>query len=293
MKKWTRRRFLVNGVRASVLVVVGKGVFNTTPRQIEVVKREVRLKGLPATLRGFKVALLSDLHASDIVSDELIGTAADLAMKEKPDMIALTGDFVSGPTKFLNGSIGGFKKKNLDSCIDAMMKLKAPYGVYGVLGNHDFWCGPEAMKTIMDEFSNRLAVAWLRNSSVTLEKDGGKLDILGVDDYWENSCSLNRAYDGLDSKNIKVLLSHNPDVNEMIDVEKKRIDLVLSGHTHGGQVVFPLIGVPYMPSKYGTKYAEGLVRDGERQTYISRGVGHLMVPVRINCPPEVSILTLV
>lgn len=113
-----------------------------------------------------------------------------------------------------------------------------------------------------------------------------------MDDYWEGSCSLQAACKGLNPETVTVLLSHNPDINDDISVMRQKIDLVLSGHTHGGQVVVPFIGQPVMPSKFGQKYRAGLVFDGNRQTYISRGVGHLLAPIRMNCAPEATVLTL-
>ena len=90
----------------------------------------------------------------------------------------------------------------------------------------------------------------------------------------------------------RILLSHNPDVNEDIANSGRDIDLIISGHTHGGQIVFPLVGALYIPSPFGQKYLAGLVEDGARQTYISRGLGLFFVPIRLNCPPDVSLLTL-
>ena len=293
MKKWTRRKILVNAFRGMALLGAGKGFYNTTPLHLELVEQEISLDGLPKSFHGLKIAQLSDLHASAIVSNGLIKSAAQMAMDLKPDLIFLTGDFVSGSTKFLSGHVGEFNKRHLDECIDALSGLSVPLGIYGVLGNHDFWSGKAAVETIMASFTKKLKVNWLRNESVTIEKGGHSIHLLGVDDYWEASCSLSRACRGLGEKSVKILLSHNPDINEEIELLGKTIDLVISGHTHGGQVVAPFIGQPVIPSKYGQKYRAGLVRDGARQTYISRGIGHLLVPLRINCPPEVSLLKLV
>jgi predicted MPP superfamily phosphohydrolase len=116
--------------------------------------------------------------------------------------------------------------------------------------------------------------------------------MVGVDDYWENSYSLTRALQGIPDDACRILLSHNPDVNENIESLRKRIDFIISGHTHGGQVVLPFLGAPYLPSPFGQKYRNGLVRDGERQTYVSRGLGLFFAPIRINCPPDVSLLIL-
>ena len=137
-----------------------------------------------------------------------------------------------------------------------------------------------------------MRVTWLRNKHVIIKKCESEIALLGVDDYCENSCSPRKAYEGLEKEITKILLSHNPDINESI-LPDFDVDLILSGHTHGGQVVIPGIGMPFMPSAHGQKYREGLVQDGRRQTYITRGVGHLFAPLRYNCPPEVTLITLV
>lgn len=293
MKKWTRREFIVNGARAAVLLGIGKGAYNATDYNLRLETPQIRIPGLPAPFQGLKIAQLTDLHASFIVSEGLLRSAARLVMQKKPDVICLTGDFVTGETKFLSGSIGSFNMKHLEKCLIALEGLSAPMGIYGVLGNHDFWSGNPAVEAIVEGFSKRLGVVWLRDRGVRLAKGGGGIDLLGVDDYWQAASSVRNALKGVDENGVRILLSHNPDINELIELEKHRIDLVISGHTHGGQIVAPFIGAPFMPSKFGQKYLAGLVKDNDRQTYISRGVGHLMAPVRLNCPPEATVMTLV
>lgn len=288
----TRRNFLKYTVRGFIIATLGKGYYNSTGAQVELVRVPVKINRLPAPLQGLKIGLITDVHSSFIVSKELIKAAADLVMAESPDVIVLTGDFISGSTKFLSGSIGEFKHHYLERCAAALSGLQAPLGVYGVLGNHDFWSGPTAVKTICDTLSKRVGVTWLRNTNIELIKAGASFHLLGVDDYWESSCSLTTACKGIPGDSIKILLSHNPDINDDISLSKERIDLVLSGHTHGGQVVVPILGQPVMPSKFGQKYRAGLVRDGKRQTYVSRGVGCLLAPIRLNCMPEATVLTL-
>ncbi len=292
MKKWTRREFIVNGARAAVLLVIGKGAYNATDYNLRLETPQIRIPGLPAPFKGLRIAQLTDLHSSFIVSAGLLSSAARLVMKERPDVICLTGDFVTGQTKFLSGSIGDFNEKHLEKCAAALEDLSAPMGIYGVLGNHDFWSGKPAVEAITEGLSRRLGVVWLRNRGVRLTKGGAGIDLLGVDDYWETSSSVAAALKGGDEDGVRILLSHNPDINELIELERHRIDLVISGHTHGGQIVAPIFGAPFMPSKFGQKYLAGLVRDGNRQTYISRGVGHLLAPIRLNCPPEATLITL-
>ncbi|KJU85391.1 metallophosphoesterase [Candidatus Magnetobacterium bavaricum] len=165
-------------------------------------------------------------------------------------------------------------------------------GIYGVLGNHDFWSGRDAVDTICRCFTDKIGVVWLRNKNVRIKRGAHSIYILGIDDYWERSCSLMDACKGIDIQAVKILLSHNPDINIDIESSKKKIDVVLAGHTHGGQVVFPFIGAPFLPSTLGQKYISGVVKDGVRQTYITTGVGNNMIPMRYNCPPEVAIITL-
>jgi predicted MPP superfamily phosphohydrolase len=212
-------------------------------------------------------------------------------MANQPDLIVLTGDFVSGATKFLNTSYGGFKQMHFDSCMEELGRLNAPLGVFAVLGNHDFWSGQEVALKIIRGLRN-IGVEVLRNESVPLKKNGQELYLIGVDDYWEESYDLPKALKNVPENSFRILLSHNPDVNENIDNLKEKIDLIISGHTHGGQVVLPFIGALYIPSPFGQKYLAGLVSDRERKTYISRGLGLFFVPIRINCPADVSLLTL-
>lgn len=291
--RFTRRQLLKYGLRGLVAFGVAKGFYNTTASEVALKRVEIKIQALPPAFNGFTIGLLSDLHSSFIVSKDLLTSAAGLLMEQRPDIIALTGDFVTGSTKFLSGSTGSFNLENLNKCTDALSGINARFGVYGVLGNHDFWSGKEAVDAITTQFTKNLGVVWLRNRAVEIKKDTDRISLLGVDDYWEAGSSLTNACKGLEKEGVRILLSHNPDINEEIELTKERIDLVLSGHTHGGQIVVPFIGQPVMPSKFGQKYRIGLVRDSGRQTFITTGVGHLLFPLRLNCPPEAALITLV
>ncbi len=291
-RSFTRRAFLKNGIRGAAVLTLGKGLFNSSSYGLELRSQRIALKGLPAGFEGLTIAHLSDLHSSMIVSADLLKAAASLAMDAKPDLIVLTGDFVSGSTKFISSSVGRYDRKYLDRMLSSLSSLKAPLGIFGVLGNHDFWSGPEATGEIINGFEKKLELKWLRNSSVKVKKGADSISLCGVDDYWEASCSLEKAL-AQTGEGVRILLSHNPDINELIDGRRDRVELVLSGHTHGGQICLPLVGAPFLPSKFGSRYRHGLVRDGARQTYITAGVGHLLLPVRFLAPPEVTLLTLV
>jgi predicted MPP superfamily phosphohydrolase len=198
----------------------------------------------------------------------------------------LLGDYISS-------SLDRFTQKHIKinpeytgEFLEVFKNLSAPMGVYAVLGNHDFWSGREAVDMLTNGLPN---AKWLRNESIVLKQGGESLRIAGVDDYW-HGFSLERAI-GKDNV-CKVLLSHNPDINLALEQRQMHVDLVLSGHTHGGQIVLPFVGAPFLPVKTGRRYQEGLVRDGHRLTFVTRGVGTVLLPFRYQCPPEVSVLTL-
>jgi hypothetical protein len=299
----TRRRFLKTAAGAAGAIALLKGFYNTTGDAVRLKRQKITIagvsgEGLPRGFSGLKIAFLSDFHSSSLVPIGTIRRAAELVMRESPDLpdvILLGGDFVTGTNEVgaQKTSASPEVQRRIKECVEALSPLKAPMGIYGVLGNHDFWSGREAVQMICQEFSERLGVVWLRNSSVKLKRGIDAVDLMGIDDYWEPGPGFEGAYKGLDPGGVKILLSHNPDVNYDIDAFKKRVDLVLSGHTHGGQIVMPFIGAPFMPSLFGQKYRVGLVADGARQTFITTGVGVNFLPIRYNCPAEVVLIELV
>lgn len=271
---------------------VGHGYAGTWSSNIRLERVKITIPNLPPAFRGFTIGLLSDLHSSPIVSKGHLQSAAELLMTAKPDMIALTGDFIGHTFRFPGEPHHDFDPQYVGHIVDAFSGLQAPHGIYGVLGNHDFWSGPEAVQVLIRDFEDGFGVQWLRNRSVRLEQGGDHIVLAGVDDYWQDSCSPGDALKDIPEEMVRILLSHNPEVNEILYPSHK-VDLILSGHTHGGQIKLPFIGAPFQAGVRKRKYMEGLARDGERQTYVTRGVGHLVVPIRLLCPPEVSLITLV
>jgi predicted MPP superfamily phosphohydrolase len=289
LPKLTRRGFIRLCFLGILGVAAGKGFLNS--RALELSQVVVWLKGLPHAFDGLKVGHITDIHAGPLVSQALIRQGVDLIIAAQPDLIVLTGDFVSGATKILWTTYGGFKQHHCDYCMHELGRLRAPLGTFAVLGNHDFWSGKTVAEKIAKDLIN-VKVCVLRNEATSLRMGSKSIQLFGVDDYWEDSYDLVRALQDSPEGPLRILLSHNPDVNEDITVIRKRIDLVVSGHTHGGQIVLPFLGAPYLPSPFGQKYRAGLVRDGNRQTYVGRGLGVFFAPIRLNCPPEVAVLTL-
>jgi len=289
-KHMTRRGFLIRmGILGALVLAGGKGFLNS--RDLRLLKVDAGLKGLPPAFEGLKIGQITDIHAGPLVPGGLIEKGVNLLMERRPDMIVLTGDFVSGATRILWTTYGGFKQHHFDACIGALAKLQAPLGVYAVLGNHDFWSGKEVAADIVKGLEG-IGVRVLRNEAVPLNRAGQTLYVVGVDDYWEQTYSLTKPLNKIPENACRILLSHNPDVNEDIESSGRRIDFIISGHTHGGQIALPFVGAPYLPSPFGQKYRTGLVRDGNRKTWVSNGLGLFFVPIRLNCPPDVSLLTL-
>lgn len=265
---------------------VGSGLHSASTASLELNHHYITLQRLPTIFDGLRIGIISDLHSSSMVGSAMLKRALALVKESNPDMIVLLGDYISSS---LDRFTQKYKKINSEYTNDFLKVFRdtsAPMGVYAVLGNHDFWSGRAAVEMLVKGLPN---AKWLRNESIVIKQGGEHLMIAGVDDYW-HSYSLERALGKSDV--CKVLLSHNPDVTMDIDRKGRHVDLVLSGHTHGGQIVLPFVGAPFLPVKSGRRYQEGFVQDGQRLTFVSRGVGTVILPFRLQCPPEVSVLTL-
>jgi len=260
------------------------------PGWLEITRPIARLAGLPAYLDGLTIAQLSDLHVTSQADADLVRRAVDLVMGLRPDLIALTGDYVSRSADYIT------------MCAEALGPLEARLGVYAVLGNHDVWTDSRRVTAGLEA----VGFTVLRGAAVPLDV-GGRLWLAGIDDVGRTNRPGARcdAFEGLWQRTLvhggemldalppdepRLLLVHNPDVHEVL--QARRVDLALSGHTHGGQVRLPLVGAPILPSCYGSKYAQGLVQGPRWPVYVNRGIGTVPPPVRLNCRPEVTLLTL-
>ena len=236
----------------------------------------VLLPGLPPALAGLRIVQLTDIHHGPWLSLDAVAHAVEMANAAQPDVIVLTGDYVHRSPQYIA------------PCYQALSRLRAPLGVYSVFGNHDQWEDPD-LKT-----SRRLlraaGIVDLTNAHQWLGRGEQRLCLAGVADMITQEPDLPRALEGLPQDATVILLTHSPDFAE--EVHDPRVKLVLAGHTHGGQVVLPLLGPPVIPSEYDHKYASGLVQADGKQVYISRGLGKATLPFRFRCPPEITVLTL-
>ena len=231
------------------------------------------LDALPNSFHGLRVVQISDIHHGLFLPKEWLSEAVRQANRLNPDIIALTGDFVT------------YSKRNIGPAAELLGRLRARYGVFAVLGNHDFRVDPSAIT----EALRRQHIDVLRNRHVTLWFGGESLYLAGVDDYGYGA-DLRRAMRGVPREAATVLLAHNPRVIHL--ASRHNVSLVLSGHTHGGQVNLPLFGTVYGRSPERLRYKIGWDRMAATQIYVSRGIGTIVLPWRLRCPAEITHLEL-
>lgn len=246
----------------------------------------IRIPGLPRSFAGLRILHLSDLHHSTIVPRALIERAVAMGLAERPDLVALTGDFVS--TERLQPGSG---IAYAEPCAEALTAAASvPLGAFAVLGNHDYDTDPERVATSLATRGIRV----LADENVLLERGGEHLRLAGVADLWRapgRDAAVARALEGAREDEPVIALAHNPD--QFPELAAAGVSLTLSGHTHGGQVRLPGWGPLWVPSRFGARYAQGLVTEGGASLYVTRGVGTLGLPLRFACPAEVTILELV
>ena len=246
------------------------------PRWLETTRTKVHRPGLHPALEGFRIALLTDLHAGGVTPLSTVRRAVRMAMRERPDLVALTGDFAADDSP-------GF-----GHVLRALQGLAAPYGVWAVPGNHDYTVGIDRWRA---EVGGDPGIADLTNAARVLPVNGARLCVAGVDDWSCGDPSLAQLPPP-DERDFTLLLAHDPDQAEAARRAYDAVDLIVSGHTHGGQVRLPFVGAVLNPAERDDLYENGLRRRPWTQVYTSRGVGTVNLPVRFLCRPEVAILTL-
>jgi predicted MPP superfamily phosphohydrolase len=230
----------------------------------------LRFARLPAELDGLRIGQLSDLHLGHRFAAENTRWAVAQLAAEAPELMVITGDLVS-------------YTKNIPELPGLLGPLRAPLGVFAVPGNHDHWEGlPEIIETLRP-----LGVEFLMNAHRRLRWRGADLTLAGVDDAWEGEMDIAAAMRGAPGDDFSMLLCHVPDMAD--EAARYGVDLQLSGHTHGGHMRLPWAG-PFVLPRYGWRYPVGHAHIGRTQVYVSRGIGG--VPLRLGCPPEVTVITL-
>ena len=265
------RRTLLKVAAATLAMGTAVEAFALEPHRLIFQTLEVPIDGLPDAFDGYRIALLSDFHFPLWCSAETIRQAVGLANAFQPDLMTLPGDFTDKRVKSIPDFGGLF---------DA---ARAKDGVIGTLGNHDHLAGAAGVRR---GIADRTPIRLIDNRSFVVERGGQALAIGGVEDLWEGVVQPDRALAKIPPEMPRILLSHNPDLAEEMTI-KVRVDLQLSGHTHGGGVCLPGGRALFVPSLYGQKFRAGLVEGRSHRVYVTRGICSVWHN-RLFCPPEVT-----
>ena len=277
--KLARRRFLM--IFVGLVIGVGIGgplyVFFLEPYWLVVERHTLKFASRQDLPSGLRIVHLTDLHRSKIVADSYLRKCISKVNKLEPDLILMTGDYITGKSKWAN-SLG-----------ELLKLLRAKLGVYATLGNHDGgqWAAqhggvPETsiIKSELEETGIRVLV----NESVEVQYHNKTITLVGLGDLWAGEFNPSLAFQGVETSQFTIALSHNPDTIEKL--RKYPADLILCGHTHGGQVRIPWSGAPILPIE-DKRYSAGVYAIAERIVYVNRGVG-LLKRIRFNCRPEIA-----
>jgi len=244
-----------------------------TSRRVSVTDQRIWLNGLPEVFAGLRVLQLSDIHHSLFFPLDRVARVVELANRLKPDLVALTGDFIT------------YSRRSIEPVAEMLGTLRSRLGVVAVLGNHDFRVGAE----IVQKALRRHRIKVLRNRHIVLHDGCDSLTVAGVDDLGYGA-DMAAALRGVPHGSPSILLAHNPRLVRR--AARHGVGLVLSGHTHGGQVNLPLLGTVYGRSPEQMRYKIGWDRLGDTQIYVSRGIGTIVLPWRLRCPAEIPYLEL-
>lgn len=276
----SRRAFLTSStLGVASLPFLGNSGIITNNGDFDTVEQNIVIQNLPEEFKGFTIGMMSDVHSSVFMNMEDMSKYVQSMNVLKADLVVVTGDFVNSQTE------------EVYPFIEAFSELKADYGVYGCLGNHDYFT--KNVELVAKEVDG-CGIKLLRNDAVKIQKGNSFLNLLGVDDIPRDvnpDKYILPAIKSANNNNPKILLCHKPYFME--NFQNHNIDLTLSGHTHGGQIVFAKIGDTYItPATLFSKYVWGLYKKGNSQLYVNRGIGSVGLPIRINCPPELTKITL-
>ena len=276
----SRRAF----IRSGALAAGGFALYAGTHarHELEVVRRTIFIRNLPDSFVGFRLAQISDIHLVEWTEPWFLRRVVDEVNKLAADLVVLTGDFISRGPRSMDVSY-----RAMPVCAEALSGLTCPQR-FAVLGNHD-------VSVDSDMVIRALAargIPSLVNRFTTIERGSDHIFLCGVDDPGAGTPNLTSATPVHPDAPV-ILLAHEPDYADTVRRHPRfpLIDLMLSGHSHGGQVCLPFIGPLILPPM-GQKYVEGLFRFSQMQLYVNRGIGTVSLPFRFDCPPEITEITL-
>jgi uncharacterized protein len=278
-KRWRPRAKIILLALLFLLAFLALWAFVIEPSRLVLRETRITLPSCPESLKGLRIAVFSDLHAgSPYITTEKIRRIVDTTNAAQPDLILLPGDFV------IQGVPGG-RFMEPEVMASALKGLRARFGVFATLGNHDWWYnGPRVKRSL-----ENAGITVLENDAAMIERDGAAIWMAGIGDKWEGNPDIASALARVNDGAPIIALTHNPDIFPSIPA---RVALTVAGHTHGGQVALPIIGRPIVPSDYGERYAVGHIVEGSKHLFVTSGIGTSILPVRFRVPPEISLLTI-
>jgi predicted MPP superfamily phosphohydrolase len=244
------------------------------PGDFEIVKVRIDIPRLSTLFQGYRIVHISDIHYGQWISADRLKGVVGLINQQEPDIVAITGDFVS------------YSWRNIEGLIPALKGIRARDGTVAVLGNHDHWLGAKKIRSILSESK----IIELNNDVYTVTREGCALHFAGVDSTTVKKNQLNKVLQRLPSGGPAILLAHEPDFAD-ISAETKRFSVQLSGHSHGGQFVIPKLGTPFRGDGF-KKYPLRKYQVGEMTLYTNPGIGTNTFWIRINCAPEITVIDL-
>jgi len=282
-----RRQFLERSASAVVAAPFVAGAYGLFYGRLnlEITRQRIRLARLPKAFAGFRIVQLSDIHIGPFMTEDQIREYVRIANGLKPDLLALTGDFVT------------WDPSTQRAVVSALTGLRAPFGIFGCLGNHEAWSRTEDSITRMFQ---QVGIRILRRERVPVSTQGESFNLIGVDFETRRHMSpgnekfVHRYLEGVESlvaaDTVNILMSHNPDTFDR--AAEMGIDLSLAGHTHGGQVALEFVSPEIAPSRLVTPYVSGWFQKPGGQLYVNRGIGTIGVPMRVGAPPEITVYEL-
>jgi predicted MPP superfamily phosphohydrolase len=278
--RFTRRNFLIGAGATAAGFALYSGEFSR--HQLDIVTRTIPIANLPAPFHGYRIVQLSDIHLDEFTEPFFLEHIVSRVNHLAPDLVLLTGDFVThGSLTFIAGRHAAHR------CAEILSTLTAPLR-YAVLGNHDVSVNARMVIQALSSTGTPVLV----NQHVAIDRNGSRLWICGAEDPGTSHPDLNLTIPA-DPGAPVILMAHEPDYADSVIAHPRGplVDLMLSGHSHGGQVRLPILGPLILPPM-GQKYVEGHFRFKQMQLYVNRGIGTVGLPFRLNCTPEITLLTL-
>jgi len=273
-----RRKALALSLLAALLPLAYWSAF-VEPDQLVVTRVTIALPRWPRELDGLRIVALADIHAgAPYVDIAKLRSLVATANAERPHLVVLLGDYV------IHGVLGG-RFMPPEQAAHELSSLKARLGVHAVLGNHDHWLDGPRLKRAFETSG----IAVIDENAVRLEESGRAFWLVGIRDIWTGWPDIAALMRKVAAGEPTLAITHNPDIFPSLP---SGVDLLIAGHTHGGQVSLPFVGPPLVPSSYGQRFARGHVVESGRHLFVTSGIGTSIVPLRFRVPPEVALVVL-